>query len=200
MDTTTITDGRRVRGEKTRHAILARAMQIASVEGLEGLSIGRLATALGMSKSGLFAHFGSKEELQIKTLRAARRVYSDAAVSPAMTAPEGVARLRALLGAWFEYFAGGTFEGGCLFIASAAEFDNRPGPVRDLVRETMGMWVSLLRDQVAIAVERGELDADPDQLAWELNAIGLGLNWDVQLNGAHDALDRARAAVDARLR
>src|SRR3954462_10425301 len=126
-------DGRRARGDSTRRAILRRAMQIASGDGLEGLSIARLASDLGMSKSGLFAHFGSKEELQLSTLRAARRVFSDEAVTPAQYVPEGEERLLVLVTSWLRYVGGNTFDGGCLFMEAAAEFDNRPGPVRDLV-------------------------------------------------------------------
>src|SRR4051794_32830328 len=194
-------DGRRVRGDTTRRAILGRAMQLASVEGLQALSIARLAGDLGMSKSGLFAHFGSKEELQLSTLRAARRVFSDEAVTPALEVPEGVERLLALVTAWLDYIGGDTFEGGCVFIEAAAEFDNRPGPVRDLVAETMGMWLDLLNGQAARALELGQLatGTDPEQLAWELHAFGLGLNWQRQLMGSERARDRAVAAARSRL-
>ena len=176
-------------------------MQLASAEGLEDLSIARLAGELGMSKSGLFAHFGSKEELQLSTIRAARRVFSDEAVAPALAARKGIERLDALLAAWQEYIANDTFAGGCLLMEAAAEFDNRPGPVRDLIAETMGMWMDLLTEQAARALERGELAAgtDPAQLAWELHAFGLALNWDRQLNGAAAAHDRAATAARGRL-
>ena len=176
-------------------------MQLASAEGLEDLSIARLAGELGMSKSGLFAHFGSKEELQLSTVRAARRVFSDEAVTPALTARKGIERLDALLTAWHGYIANGTFTGGCLLMEAAAEFDNRPGPVRDLIAETMGMWMDLLAEQAARALERGELaqGTDPRQLAWELHAFGLALNWDRQLNGAATAHERAATAVRGRL-
>ena len=193
------TDGRRVRGDATRRAILARSMQLASTGGLEDLSIAQLAGDLGMSKSGLFAHFGSKEELQLSTIRAARRVFSDEAVTPALEVEPGLARLRALTDAWFDYIGSDTFAGGCLLIETAAEFDNRPGRVRDLIAETMGMWMDLLVEQAREAVERGELATDPAQLAWELHAFGLGLNWDRQLNESPDALQRARTAVETRL-
>jgi len=194
-------DGRRARGDSTRRAILARAMQLASVEGLEDLSIARLAGDLGMSKSGLFAHFGSKEELQLSTIRAARRVFSDEAVTPALAARKGIERLDALIAAWHGYISSDTFRGGCLLMEAAAEFDNRPGPVRDLIAETMGMWMGLLVEQAERATERGELapGTDAAQLAWELHAFGLALNWDSQLNDAAAARDRAAAAVRARL-
>ena len=196
-----VVDGRRARGDSTRRAILARSMQLASSEGLEDLSIARLAGDLGMSKSGLFAHFGSKEELQLSTVRAARRVFSDEAVVPALEVEPGIRRLQALLDAWFAYISSDTFAGGCLLMEAAAEFDNRPGRVRDLIAETMGMWMGLLIEQAEAARELGEIsaDTDPTQLAWELHAFGLGLNWDRQLNDSAVARERARTAVASRL-
>src|SRR4051812_49945414 len=118
-------DGRRARGDRTRRAILSRAMQHASAEGLEDLSIATLAGDLGMSKSGLFAHFGSKEELQLSTIRAARRVFTDIAVTPAQDTPAGLERLHMLVDMWLGYVAGDRFEGGCLFMQAAAEYDSR---------------------------------------------------------------------------
>lgn len=191
----------KTKGERTREAILETAAALATQEGLAPLSIGRLAEASGMSKSGLFAHFGSKEELQLKTLRAARRIFYEAAVRPAQDVPEGIERLAALVKADIEYLSGDAFDGGCLFISSAAEYDSRPGPIRDLVRETMVSWLDLLADQAAIARDNGELKpgTDPRGLAWELHAFGLALNWDRQLNRAGDARERARTASHERL-
>jgi len=199
--TAAVTDGRRLRGDSTRRAILSRAMQLASAEGLEGLSIATLAGDLGMSKSGLFAHFGSKEELQLSTIRAARRVFSDEAITPALAVKGGILRLRALLETWFDYIGNDTFPGGCILMEAAAEFDNRPGRVRDLIAETMGMWMDLLVEEAGHAMGRGEVvpGTDPVQLAWELHAFGLGLNWDRQLNNSPDARERAKAAVETRL-
>ena len=190
-----------MRGDKTRHAILARAVQIASTEGLEGLSLGQLAADLGMSKSGLFAHFGSKEELQLKTLRAARRIFYDAAVQPALDRPEGIERLWALVRADLDYLAGDVFDGGCLFLSSSAEYDSRPGPIRDLVAETMASWLAVLTEQAQVARDLGQLtaDTDPRGLAWELHAFGLALNWDRQLNRSADARERAQTASRTRL-
>jgi AcrR family transcriptional regulator len=195
-------DGRRARGDNTRRAILERAIEIASVEGLDGLSLAALAADLDMSKSGLFAHFGSKEELQLSTVRAARRVFSDRAVAPAQDIPEGIRRLDALLRAWFRYIGTDAFAGGCVLMQAAAEYDARPGPVRDLVAETMAMWTQALADQARAAIERGELDeaTDADQLVWELHALGLALNWDQQLNGGSAPAQRADAALVWRLR
>jgi AcrR family transcriptional regulator len=195
-------DGRRARGDATRRAILGRAMQIASVDGLEGLSLGRLADELGMSKSGLFAHFGSKEELQLATLRAGRAVFARAVMAPVQYVPEGIERLTALTRAWLEYIEAELFAGGCLFVTAASEFDDRPGPVRDKVAEIMGEWLVVLAEQARIARDRGQLDPeeDPATLAWELHAFELALNWDFRLNRAGDAGDRARAATRRRLR
>jgi AcrR family transcriptional regulator len=192
-------DGRRVRGDATRRAIVRRAMQVAGTEGLDGISLARLAADLGMSKSGLFAHFDSKEDLQLATLRGARRFFTRHAVEPAQAEPEGLPRLRALVDAWLTYLGEEADAGGCLFIEGAAEYNGRTGSVRDMIADTMSRWLGLLTEQARIAREQGELDADPERLAWELHAFGLALNWDRQLYGNATALDRARAAADARL-
>jgi AcrR family transcriptional regulator len=193
-------DGRRARGDATRRAILRRAMELAAAEGLEGVSLGRLASDLGISKSGLFAHFDSKEDLQLATLRAARRFFARHAIEPAQREPEGLPRLRALVDAWLTYLGVEAPAGGCLFIEGAAEFNGRTGPVRDMIAETMGQWLAILTEQARVAREKGETDADPERLAWELHAFGLALNWDRQLNSRPEALERARTAADARLR
>ena len=176
-------------------------MQIASVEGLDGLSLGRLADDLEMSKSGLFAHFGSKEELQLATLRAGRAVFGRTVVEPATQLPEGIERLAALTRTWFEYVASEMFAGGCLFVAASTEFDDRPGPVRDKVAEIMGEWLGIIAEQARVARERGEIssDEDPSALAWELHAFELAMNWDFRLNRSPKAADRARAATRRRL-
>jgi AcrR family transcriptional regulator len=177
-------------------------MELAAAEGLDGISLGRLAGELGMSKSGLFAHFDSKEQLQLATLRAARRFFTRHAVEPAEAEPEGLARLTALVDAWLTYLGVDAPAGGCLFIEGAAEYNGRSGPVRDMIAETMARWVEILTDQARIARERGELraGADPERLAWELHAFGLALNWERQLYGGDEALERARAAARERLR
>jgi len=154
-----------------------------------------------MSKSGLFAHFGSKEELQIKTLRAARRVFYDRAVLPAHGVPEGLERLAVLIDAKLGYLEGNEFEGGCLFISTAAEYQGRPGPIRDLVAETMSAWRDVLIEQARIARERGELSrgVDLDDLVWQLLAFELAFNWDWRLNESPQAIEHARAAARTRL-
>ncbi|HWS54450.1 MAG TPA: TetR/AcrR family transcriptional regulator [Pyrinomonadaceae bacterium] len=189
-------------GARTRQAILEVAVDLASAEGLEGLTIGRLAAALSMSKSGLFAHFGSKEELQLATVEAAREVFIREVARPAFEAERGLARLWRLCDVWLAYVEGEVFRGGCFFSAAAAEFDGRPGPVRDRVAEIMREWMAGLRRAVAEAQEAGQFDAaaDPAQLAFELNALGMGANWAFQLYGDKQAFTHARAAMLERLR
>jgi AcrR family transcriptional regulator len=195
-------DGRKVRGDRTRRAILTAAVDVASVEGLEGLTIGRLATELDMSKSGLFAHFGSKEELQVSTVRAAAAIFVHRVIAPAEERFEpGIARLRAMLDSWLDYMEHGTFAGGCFFAAATIEMDGRPGPVRDAVAAQMTSWAGLLADYSRVAIERGELraDTDPEQLAFELDALGTAVNSGWQLHEDTAVFDRGRRAIARRL-
>jgi AcrR family transcriptional regulator len=195
-------DGRRVRGDRTRRAILTAAVNLASVEGLEGLSIGRLASELEMSKSGLFSHFGSKEELQISTVRAAAAIFVHRVVEPAEERFEpGIARLHAMLDDWLDYMEAGIFAGGCFFAAAAVEMDGRPGPVRDAVATQMGSWLELLTDYARAAIERGELVAhtDPEQLAFELDALGTAVNYGWQLHQDTAVFERGHRAIRRRL-
>lgn len=193
---------RRAHGERKRRSILEVAVDIASAEGLEGLTIGRLASEMGMSKSGLFAHFGSKEDLQLATVEEARGVFIREVVRPAFEAGQGLARLWKLCDIWLVYVRGGVFRGGCFFAAAAAEFDSRPGPVRDRIAEIMKEWLTTLRRAVTEAQEAGQLDrsVDPAQLAFEFNALELGANWAFQLYGDKQAFARARDAILERLR
>jgi AcrR family transcriptional regulator len=189
-------DGRRARGEKTRDAILARAVQIASQDGLEGLSIGRLATDLGVSKSGLFAHFGSKTELQLATVDAARHIFIHEVIGGSHAA-SGIGGLIGLTDSWLDYMRDDVFRGGCFFAAASLEFDGRPGPVRDRVAAMMGEWLMALEAAIQDAQDAGELapDLDSEQLAFEINALGQGANWAHQLYGDDAAFERARAAI-----
>jgi AcrR family transcriptional regulator len=193
---------RKAHGERTRQNILEAAVDIASAEGLEGLTIGRLATQIGMSKSGLFAHFGSKEDLQLATVEAARAIFIREVVGPAFKAEEGLERLWRLCDIWLEYVRGGVFRGGCFFAAASSEFDSRPGPVRDRIAEIMKEWLTTLRRTVTEAQASGQLDraVDAAQLAFELNALELGANWAFQLYGDGQAFSRAREAMLERLR
>jgi AcrR family transcriptional regulator len=195
-------DGRLERGRRTRSSILAAAVNVASVEGLEGLTIGRLASALGMSKSGLFAHFGSKEELQLATIGEARQMFVAAVVEPARAAERGLPRLRAVLEAWCRYMRGEVFAGGCFFDGARAEYDSRPpGPVRDAIAAQMRDWSAFLVDLVRSAQRAGDIDpeADPDQVAFELDAFGEAANVTYQLHRDPAVFQRARRAIDDRL-
>ncbi|WP_211363521.1 TetR/AcrR family transcriptional regulator [Saccharothrix saharensis] len=187
-------DGRVERGEQTRRQILRRAAEIASVEGLEGLSIGRLATELEVSKSGVFAHFGSKEELQLATVRAAAAIFAREVVEPVAEAP-GAARLAALLDRWLAYSEGRTFPGGCFFYAVQAEFDARPGRVRDAIAGYGREWNAYVRETAAAVPGI----ADPDQVAFELIAFLEMANAQSVLHDDPHAYERARVAVRARL-
>jgi AcrR family transcriptional regulator len=194
--------GRTTKGDRTRRAILARAVDLASVEGLEGLTIGRLAAELGMSKSGVFAHFGSKLELQLATVGAAARVFRDEVIKPGLRVPRGLARLEALCDAWFSYEERRVFSGGCFFAAAASEFDGRPGPLRDRLAALNRDWLRVLERAAAQAQDAGELDPgeEPAQVAFELHALALGAHWAYQLFDDVAALARARRAAAARLR
>ncbi len=185
-------DGRRLRGERTHQEILTSAVDLGSREGLEALTIGGLAAHAGVSKSGLFAHFGSKQELQLATVEAAREVFLEEVVEPAFDAPEGLPRLRATLAAWLDYFRRDVFPGGCFFQAASLEFDGRPGAVRERVVEVMSQWLQWLTG----LARQSRLEGDPSQLAFELNAIGLATNWQRQLLGGEETLDRAAEAFE----
>ncbi|NDL60380.1 TetR family transcriptional regulator C-terminal domain-containing protein [Phytoactinopolyspora mesophila] len=182
---------------QTRAVILDRAMEKASIEGLDGLTIGRLAADLGMSKSGLLGHFGSKESLQLAVLDAASAVFAREVVARAGGTPAGMSRLVALCDAWVSFLERGVFPGGCLFTAAAAEFDDRPGPVRDAVAGIHARWQEHLRRHVRQAVTDGDLPADTDseQVVFELVGIVLALNHALQLNNDRRAPERARDAI-----
>src|SRR5438105_8311099 len=148
-------DKRRQRGERTRQAILSHAARLASAEGLESVSLQRLADDLGISKSGLFAHFGSKEELQLATVEAAAQVFVREVLKPGLVPPRGVERIQALCDAFISYVERKVFPGGCFFMAAAAEFDGKPGPVRDAILERSRYWAYSLVRAVREAQEAG---------------------------------------------
>ena len=189
------------KGKLTREAILLEAVHLASVHGLEGLSIGQLAEATGLSKAGLFAHFGSKEELQLATVETARERFVAAVLEPVKDLPKGLPRLRGLLESWLAYGPSGLFRGGCFFAAASTEFDGRPGPVRDRVQATMKDWSGLLRHAVREAVAEGHLrpDADPVLLGFEFLALAMAANNAYQLHDDPRAFDLARRAFAARI-
>jgi AcrR family transcriptional regulator len=190
-----------MKGDDTRAGILDRAVNISSLEGLEGLTIGRLADDLSMSKSGLFAHFGSKEELQLATVEAARNRFVDEVVRPALAASRGYPRLMAICRAWLDYVQREVFPGGCFFAAASFEFDGRPGPVRDAIAVAMDAWLETLEKAIRLAKDEGHLDpkVDPAQLAFELNALFFGANFAWNLRHDKKAFARAERAIRERL-
>lgn len=188
-------------GRETREQILRAAMDTASVKGLSGLSIGDLATRLGMSKSGLFRHFGAKEQLQLATADAALDVFQQEVVAPAMAASPGMDRLRALMHSWVGYLERDVFPGGCFFAAASADVDSQPGPVRDRIAGIGHAAIDAIAAEVEAAQHLGQLRADVDarQLAFELHAYSLETNWARLLLDDDRAGDRARTAIDAAL-
>lgn len=201
VETTAAGKARKELGERTRQAILEMAVDIASAEGLEGLTIGRLAAETSMSKSGLFAHFGSKEELQLATIEAARERFIEAVIHPAFEAERGLPRLWKLCEVWLEYASNRVFRGGCFFYAASAEFDSRPGQVRNRIAEIMAEWTITLEHSIREAQEAGQLDDNIDaaQLAFEINSLELGANWGFQLYGDKKVFTRARESILQRL-
>jgi AcrR family transcriptional regulator len=202
MEAAAVLDGRRERGRRTRESILQTAVQLASVEGIDGITIGRLATELGMSKSGLFAHFGSKEELQLATIDAAREIFVEMITTPAREAERGLPRLEALLDNWLAYMQREVFKGGCFFDAVRSEYNSRPsGPVRDAVWKDFADWSTILVNRVKSAQAQDHLDpqADAEQVAYELDALGGAANVRFQLDRDPVWFDRARTAIQARL-
>jgi AcrR family transcriptional regulator len=195
------TKRRRADGEQTRAAILAGATELATLEGLDGLSIGRLADHIGMSKSGLYAHFGSKEELQLAAIDAAEQIFADAVIRPAREPEDPYERLESLCEHFFLYLEKPVFPGGCFFASAGAELDTHPGPVKERLAQALGGWMELLERRVRAAQEAGELDSaeDPAQLAFELEAFMKMANSHTVLHGGKSAFATARRAVKARL-
>lgn len=193
---------RRSDGEQTHAAILASAMALASVEGLGGLTIGRLADALGLSKSGVYAHFRSKRRLQLEVIGAAREVFTREVIEPGLAAPEGVGQLRGLCEAFLDYIRREVFPGGCIFAGLLSEFDAQPGPLHDEVASDQGEWLGLLRQATQRACELGEFEGDvePEQVAFELHAALEMANYLYVLHHDPTVLDRARVAIDAAVR
>ena len=201
--TTGSTRRRRTRsdGERSHRAILDAAARLATVEGLEGLSISRVANEIGMSKSGLFSHFASKRDLQLATIATAEVIYATEVVEPAMQVPEGRQRLEQLCERYLSYVKRGVFPGGCFFASTAAELDTHGGPIRDRVRAVLAGWDELLEANVRAAQRNGDLapDADVGQLIFELNALLHEANGHFLLFHDTAALDRARTAIADRL-
>lgn len=209
-------DGRLVRGARTRIAVLDTAVALTTEVGLDGLSLGQLAERLGVSKSGLFAHWRSKEELQLATVDRAREQWAERIVAPALRAPRGVRRLWALHEARIAFYADGVLPGGCFFANAEFEFSMRPGPVRDRLVAALGEWLTLVERLTIEAIEAGELSAtvdgacrnrpsqrlsvDAKQLAFEIDAIGVATVFQSRLLDPATVYRRGRAAVLGRLR
>ncbi|MEQ4721264.1 TetR/AcrR family transcriptional regulator [Nonomuraea sp. B19D2] len=190
------TDQRVARGARSRVAITRHAVDVASVEGLSELSIGRLATDLAMSKSGVATLFRSKEQLQLATIETARQAFLDAVVRPALDAPQGSARVRALIERWIAYAEQPLFPGGCFWAANLPVFDSRPGPVRDALQRQRQAWLDLLAEQIQHAAHAGEaIGRDADLTAFHLDAVLTAANTAMRL-GEPDAADKVRRLID----
>jgi AcrR family transcriptional regulator len=190
-----VTDKRLLRGARTRQTVLRRAVDIASMEGLEGVSFGRLATDTGLSKAGIQTLFRTKEALQLATIDHARTLIVEAIIRPALPAPHGLRRLRAVIENWIAYVELPLFEGGCFRVANLADFDSRPGPVRDAFARDQRKWLDGLANEVRHAVANGEIEpVDPDLTAYQLDAVMCATNTSLRL-GEPDAVDRARRIV-----
>jgi AcrR family transcriptional regulator len=182
---------------KTSDRIVARAVDVASVDGLEGVTIGRLADDLGMSKAGVIGQFGSKTDLQLAALERASDVFRRDVWEPASDKRPGLERLLAVCDRWIAHIAGSAFPGGCFWTSASIEYDARRGPLHDQVQEGLRRWRAALRADVKVAVENGEIaaDTDPDQVVFELQGLAMGLNQAIQLFGDRRATTRAHRAV-----
>lgn len=182
---------------RTRAAIIDRAVQTASIEGLEGVTIGRLADDLGMSKAGVIGHFGNKTDLQRATLHQAQKIFTAEVWERARDKPHGLPRLEAISTNWIDHIVHSPFPGGCFMCTVATEWDAREGELHDEVRDSWRLWLKVLAHEAKVAREQGELpaDADPQQIAFELNATAMALNQSLQLFEDRRAPARARAAV-----
>jgi AcrR family transcriptional regulator len=197
----TRTDGRLVRGERTRTAVLDEAVRLATESGLDGLSLGQLAQRLGVSKSGLFAHWRSKEDLQLATVERAREQWTGRIVKPALHQPRGVRRLWGLHAARLAFYESGTLPGGCFFAKADFEFAVREGQIRDLLTGALRDWLDLIERLAGEAVASGELrGVEPRQIAFEIDAAGVAAVFQSRLIDAPSTYRRARQAVLFRLR
>jgi AcrR family transcriptional regulator len=186
------------KGASTRETILDAALAVASTDGLEGISIGSLARTVGLSKSGLFAHFGSKEELQVAVLRTAVDRFVADVIAPALKQPRGEPRVRALFERWLEWEKASFLPGGCPFLAASCELDDRPGPARDFLVQSQRDWLDAIATAVRIAVAEKHFaaDVDPAQVAYELYAAALAFHQFHRLLGDPHAEDRFRQAFE----
>jgi AcrR family transcriptional regulator len=190
------TDQRLVRGARARRTIARHAVDVASLEGLSGLSLGRLATDLGLSKSGIQTLFGTKENLQLAAVASAGEQFNDAVVGPAQAAARGAARLRALIDRWLAYADGPLFTGGCFWAANLPDFDSRPGPVRDALSRQHQDWLSLIAGELRHAAEVGEIAGlDAELAAFQIAAVLMAANTALRL-GDQEAVTKVRRVID----
>lgn len=194
-------DGRRQRGDRTRQTVAARAAAIASVDGLTGLTIGHLADELGVTKSSVQSAYATKEDLQLAAVAAATATFVAEVVTRAQAAPEGRARLLALTDAWLDYVERRVFPGGCFMVATLAEYDSRPGPVRDALGRARRRWLAVLEQQATIAQAAGELAAEPGAalVAFEIDALLAAANVARNFSDDTTPLRSARTLVELRL-
>ena len=186
------------KGERTRAAILDEALRLVSKSGLDGLTIGTLAEATSLSKSGLFAHFGSREDLLLAVLEHGQRQFTDVVLKPALSKPRGIPRLRAMFTNWLDWTESAELPGGCPMIGGAAEYDDRPGAVRDRLAEGQRAWIQTLQRAVQQAIDEGQLPAesDPEQLTFEIFGIALVVHHHRRLLGYQKARARALSALE----
>jgi AcrR family transcriptional regulator len=184
-----------------RETILAQAVRVASTNGLEGVTIGHLATSVGMSKAGVLGHFGSKQNLQLAVLDEVSKIFTVSIIESGVDQPPGLRRLSRWCEAWMNYLDSDVFPGGCFVTAVSAEFDGRLGPVRDRVVAILSTWLSALQDEIDVAQEAGELsnDVDSKQIAMELNGFVMSANQSRQLFGDKSALELMRRSIRERL-
>ena len=189
------------KGHETRRQILDHALGVATKEGLEGLTIGRLAQDLRLSKSGLFAHFRGKEELLLQVLETARTRFIEQVVKPGLAAPRGEPRVRALFESWLAWERSSALPGGCPFVAAAVELDDRPGPARDYVVQSQRDWLDVIATAARTGVERGQFrpDFDADQFAYEFHGIMLSYHHVARLLHDPKAEARVRQAFESLL-
>jgi AcrR family transcriptional regulator len=192
----------KTKGERTRVAILDEALRLVSKAGLDGLTIGTLADATGMSKSGLFAHFGSRDELLLAVLAHGQAEFGEVVFQPAMARPRGLPRLRAMFVNWLDWTESAELPGGCPMIGGAAEFDDKPGPVRDMLAGGQRTWIETLKRAVRQAIDERQLaaDTDPEQIAFEMFGIALVVHHHRRLLGYRKARERALTALDSLFR
>jgi AcrR family transcriptional regulator len=187
------------KGERTRAAILDEALRIVSKAGLDSVTIGTLAEATGMSKSGLFAHFGSREELLLAVLDHGQEEFTKVVFKPALDHPRGIPRLRAMFVNWLDWTESAELPGGCPMIGGATEFDDKPGPIRDMLAAGQRTWIETLKRGVRQAIDQGQLaaDTDPEQIAFEMFGIALVVHHHRRLLGYSKARARALAALES---